>query len=186
MFLPSLPRSLLAMSFQDVYHNEVLVSRRTRSQRASFWAKILGVVLMIVIGATLRSEPQLRQALVTAGMDGVAAVSGQVQSSRTEPSAAAQTFQLPDVSQMKAMLTQSKHAQAQYAQADIAVQTQVVARPRDAVRVNRHGAPGGLKPRFQSSGSSTAMALPADLDTDAASAAAKDLSRLLQAMKPGQ
>jgi hypothetical protein len=166
------------MSFQDVYHNEVLLSRRTRSQRSHFWAKVVGVVLMVIIGATLRSEPQLRQALFTAGMDGVAAASGAVQA----PSQVSQpAYQLPDTSQMQGMF-----AQTQNAQPGAPVQTKVVARPRDAVRVNRHGAGPALATKAQAAEQPFGVSQPDITDAQAASAAAQDLSKLLQSMKPGQ
>ena len=59
------------MSFADTYTHEVLQSRRDRSRRAFFWARIVGLVLMITIGATLRADPELRAVLMRAGMDGV-------------------------------------------------------------------------------------------------------------------
>lgn len=60
------------MSFADTYGHEVLESRRTRSQRAGFWAKLVSLMLMVLVAVTLRSEPELRRALIeasiTAGM----------------------------------------------------------------------------------------------------------------------
>lgn len=65
--------------FSDIYRAEVMQSRRDRSRRAFFWARIVGLALMLTIGATLRSEPELRSALARAGMDGVMAVAGRSQ-----------------------------------------------------------------------------------------------------------
>lgn len=67
------------MSFSDVYANEVLESRRTRSDRARFWAKIVSFLLMITVAVTLRSDPQLRVALISAAMNGVSNVMGTAQ-----------------------------------------------------------------------------------------------------------
>jgi len=61
----------LAMSFAETYKHEILQSRRDRSRRSMFWARILGLVLMLTIGAILRSEPQLRQGLMDAGIEAV-------------------------------------------------------------------------------------------------------------------
>ncbi|MFY0646769.1 hypothetical protein [Sulfitobacter geojensis] len=64
------------MSFRDVYSNEVLESRRARSQRARFWGKVVSIVLMLTVAVTLRTEPQLRSALVSAAMAGAMQVTG--------------------------------------------------------------------------------------------------------------
>ena len=59
------------MSFAETYKHETLQSRRDRSRRAMFWARVLGLMLMLTIGAILRSEPQLRQDLMNAGINGI-------------------------------------------------------------------------------------------------------------------
>ncbi|KAJ03085.1 hypothetical protein PM02_10855 [Sulfitobacter mediterraneus] len=59
------------MSFGETYKHETLQSRRDRSRRSMFWARILGILLMLTIGAILRSEPQLRQDLMNAGINGI-------------------------------------------------------------------------------------------------------------------
>lgn len=64
------------MSFRDIYSNEVLESRRARSQRARFWGKVVSIVLMLTVAVTLRTEPQLRSALVSAAMAGALQVTG--------------------------------------------------------------------------------------------------------------
>ncbi|WP_281991355.1 hypothetical protein [Sulfitobacter geojensis] len=64
------------MSFRDVYSNEVLESRRARSQRARFWGKVVSIVLMLTVAVTLRTEPQLRSALVSAAMAGAMQLTG--------------------------------------------------------------------------------------------------------------
>ena len=66
--------------FNEIYQTEVLQSRRDRSRRAFFWAKLLSLALMLTIGATLRSEPELRRALANAGMDAVMAMASGQQS----------------------------------------------------------------------------------------------------------
>ena len=65
--------------FSEIYRAEALQSRRDRSRRAFFWARIAGLALMLTIGATLRSEPELRSALARAGMDAVMATAGRSQ-----------------------------------------------------------------------------------------------------------
>jgi hypothetical protein len=71
------------MDFKETYRTEVMQSRRDRSRRAFFWARFFGLALMLTIGATLRSEPELRKALASAGMDAVMAVAGRTQNSQT-------------------------------------------------------------------------------------------------------
>ncbi|AXI41262.1 hypothetical protein [Sulfitobacter sp. SK011] len=79
------------MSFKETYRSEVLQSRRDRSRRAFFWGRILGLALMLTIGAILRSEPELRRALAGAGMDAIMAVAG----ARQAPQQVAQATQSP-------------------------------------------------------------------------------------------
>ncbi|MGB3245565.1 MAG: hypothetical protein WBB25_13605 [Sulfitobacter sp.] len=62
------------MGFADTYHEQVFQSRRDRARRAFFWARILGVVLMLSIGVTLRADPKLRSLLTEAGMDALASL----------------------------------------------------------------------------------------------------------------
>lgn len=64
------------MSFREIYANEVLEQRRTRAQRARFWGKVVSLVLMLTIAVTLRTEPQLRRALISAAMAGAMQVTG--------------------------------------------------------------------------------------------------------------
>lgn len=64
------------MGFAETYHDAVVLSRRDRSRRAMFWARILGVVLMLTCAAILRAEPDLRRALTGAGMDAVTRLAG--------------------------------------------------------------------------------------------------------------
>ena len=71
------------MNPKESYRHEVLQSRRDRSRRAFFWARIFGLALMLTIGATLRSEPELRSALARAGMDAIKATINQTQPAQT-------------------------------------------------------------------------------------------------------
>ena len=59
------------MEFKETYRHEVYLSRKVRSQRALFAAKLTGFVLVLTVGATLRAEPELRRLLFNAGMNGV-------------------------------------------------------------------------------------------------------------------
>lgn len=68
-----------AMSFADTYGQEVIESRRIRSERARFWAKLVGFALMLLVAVTLRSEPELRSALVSAGVERLMALRGEAQ-----------------------------------------------------------------------------------------------------------
>lgn len=62
------------MNFANTYSEEVLQSRRDRSRRAFFWARVLSFVLMITFAATLRADPKLRNLLMESGMDAIAAI----------------------------------------------------------------------------------------------------------------
>jgi len=62
------------MDFKETYRHEVYLSRKDRSRRAFFAAKITGIALALTIGASLRAAPELRGALMTAGMDGIARI----------------------------------------------------------------------------------------------------------------
>ncbi len=62
------------MRFAETYAHETLQSRKIRAQRAFFWARIVGLALMITIGATLRADPELRGVLMRVGMDVISKV----------------------------------------------------------------------------------------------------------------
>ena len=64
------------MTFCNTYAEEVLQSRRTRSQRAGFWAKVVSVLLAVTLIATFRSESELRQELTLAASDAVLKLTG--------------------------------------------------------------------------------------------------------------
>lgn len=65
------------MSFSDTYGQEVIESRRIRSERARFWAKLVGILLMLLVAVTMRSEPELRTALVGGAVERIMAMRGQ-------------------------------------------------------------------------------------------------------------
>lgn len=64
------------MSFADTYREEVVESRRARGRTARFVGRLIGFVLALAFMATLQSQPELRQAMMEAGMRGVGAVMG--------------------------------------------------------------------------------------------------------------
>ncbi len=90
------------MTFLENYRYEVLQSRRTRRTRALFWAKVLSLMLMILFAVTLRSEPQLRQALTSAAMETAMKVAGRVAQPQAAPGPLMPdaTGRVPDPSQM--------------------------------------------------------------------------------------
>jgi hypothetical protein len=57
------------MGFTDTYREHVIACRRDRARRAIFISRVLGIMLMVTLGFALRSEPQLRSALLSAAMD---------------------------------------------------------------------------------------------------------------------
>ncbi|QFT57374.1 hypothetical protein FIU94_00945 [Sulfitobacter sp. THAF37] len=103
------------MNFAETYRHEVLQSRRDRSRRALFWSRILGIVLMLTIGAVLRAEPDLRRALATAGSDAILAMTGRAAAAPAAP------LSVPAAPPQ----TAQDHG------------VRVATRPRDRVKVNR-------------------------------------------------
>ena len=163
------------MSFSDTYSQEVLHSRQVRSQRARFWAKIVSIALMITTAAVLHSEPQLRQAIMTAGMDGIMNLTG-----RTKPTPPASAT--PDFASLQALMQQ---ALAQPVQP----QTSQPAHPRDAVRVNRPGYRQIQGVQFQRvpSAKHTMQSNPAhDAQAQETQSMADQLGRLLKDFRVGQ
>lgn len=161
------------MSFEETYQAEVLQSRRTRSQRAHFWAKITGFVLMLTIGVTLRSEPEFRKAIIEAGMDGVMAVSGRTASS---------TVDQPKLPHLPQTLATSAPSGAAANATD--PNNRVRARPRDAVPVNRFGTQlqnGSQIKSILQPGAAAPTGPTAD-----PTGMASDLGRLLQNISPGR
>lgn len=113
------------MTFNDLYRDNVILSRRDRSRRALFWARITGLALMLCVGAILRSEPQLRQDLMVAGMDVIAGATGR----HAKP--AARTAPAVGPTDTAPILAAAPAA------------PEAVKRPRDRVKVNRHGVGAG-------------------------------------------
>ena len=112
------------MRFSETYSEAVRETRRIRAQRAGFWAKWVSLALLITIGATLRSEPGLRQALMSAGMDAVMALTGSVPPSSRSTA---------DTTDLEALLQQA-HAMAPSEQDPDS---------QEAVKVNRPGISAG-------------------------------------------
>lgn len=161
------------MSFEETYQAEVLQSRRTRSQRAHFWAKITGFALMLTIAVTLRSEPEFRMAIIEAGMAGVMAVTGKVAPASPDRSNA------PLLPQRVATSSQETSSSADS-------NNRVRARPRDAVPVNRFGAQSGEATQIPSILQPGAATAPPTAPTADPTGMANDLGRLLQNLNPGR
>jgi len=66
--VPDLPVKTRVMSFAQTYKEEVLKSRRDRSRRAFFWARVVGLVLMVTFATTLHRDPALARALKDAAV----------------------------------------------------------------------------------------------------------------------
>ena len=158
------------MTFKDTYADAVLESRRIRSQRAGFWAKVVGLLLVLTIGATLRSEPQLRLALMSAGMDAVMAMTG-----RAPPEPQPTQPAVPDLSALRSLLP---NAQQQTTPVDDTP-------PDSGIKINRPGAstPGGA--RFERVTPETASA-PAPPAQSTPNAMATQLGQLLKQMNLGE
>lgn len=88
------------MDFRRTYHAEVLQSRRDRARRAIFWSRATGVLLMITVAATLRSEPELRRVLADAGINAMLKVTGRVAAPQLADASAVTSERMP-VSQVK-------------------------------------------------------------------------------------
>ncbi len=175
------------MSFEETYQAEVLQSRRTRSQRALFWAKIVGFALMLTIGAVLRSEPQLRQAIMGLGMDAIKTASDTKSPAQSAPSGVP-IAGTPDISQIGALLSQMQGTQAAAPPAPDPAVGKPTTGFRDAVRVNRHGSGQGGPSPFQSvSNQGPALQIPGSgAGSPDAGAIASDLGKLMKNFMPGQ
>ena len=114
------------MTGDDTYLFELRKSRRIRSQRAMFWARITGVLLMILVAATFRIEPGLRIALTDTAVSGVLALTSTAVKSPdplpADPFASGRAaYGDPDLTPQ-----------------DAAAHPEEASRPRDRVKVNRH------------------------------------------------
>ena len=125
------------MSFDETYHHEVLKSRRTRSDRARFWAKVVSFVLMITFAATLRSEPQLRNALVEGGTQVVLSLTGKT--AAYQPQARQPQAAMPDMQQLQKLIGENQFRFDQSPGAKPPVE-------ETGIKVNRSGVQSG--PRF--------------------------------------
>lgn len=173
------------MSFEETYQAEVLLSRRARSQRALFWAKVVGFVLMLTVGATLRSEPQLRQAIFGLGMDAIKTAADTSPASRTAPTIGPST-EAPDMSQIGALLSQIQGGQPPAPQLQETVPAKPTTGFRDAVRVNRHGSGQSSPTPFQpTSDPGLSLGIP-NAGAPDAGAMAVDLGKLMKNFMPGQ
>ncbi|KIN61916.1 hypothetical protein Z946_772 [Sulfitobacter noctilucicola] len=121
------------MTFSDIYSDEVYEARRDRAKRARFWAKVVSLMLVLTIGATLRSEPNLRLALMTAGMDGVLAVAGGAASD----TGSGQPFDTPAF-MAKMMQRAQDQAQRQARIDEAQPQIAQATGSKNKVKVNRH------------------------------------------------
>ncbi len=166
------------MSFGDTYKEEVLQSRRTRSQRAGFWAKVVSFVLMIVVAATLRSEPELRHALIAAGTDGVLSVTGRQSTSAPVSTPTA----LPHSAGLEGLTRQIDQNGTTGLVAPF-----VTPPPENGIKINRLGRDGTAGPRFKSvTPINTAQDTAPQPTQDAeAQEAAETLGRLLQNFNVG-
>lgn len=127
-------RQAEGMSFAETYAEERLESRRIRAERARFWAKCVSLILMLTVALALRSEPQLRQALMSAGVDGIAALAGQKPGRAT-----------PDLGEAELAALQEWQARLD-AGAGVEPAPQPQTGLRDAVKVNRFGTESATSP----------------------------------------
>ncbi len=67
-----------SLNFKATHRDEVFRSRRDRSRRALFAARVIGLLLLLTIVAALRSEPEFRQALAGAGKKAVLGLASHV------------------------------------------------------------------------------------------------------------
>lgn len=74
IFAPQSTSSVAVMDFKETFSAEVYRSRMIRSQRALFWAKVTGFLLVLSVGASMRVEPALRTAVANAGMSAMETV----------------------------------------------------------------------------------------------------------------
>lgn len=79
------------MAFADTYREQVVQSRQDRARKALFMSRIVGLMLMLLIGFVLRAEPDLRAALAEAGMNGIAKMTGRDVPTQTASAAPAES-----------------------------------------------------------------------------------------------
>ena len=127
---------------------------------------------MITTAAALRSEPQLRQAIMSAGMDGIMALTAR-KASVPVPTTT------PDIASLQALMqqAQSQMLQPQATQPSLS---------RNGVRVNRLGFTQGNGVQFQPAPSQTQTNPASDTQSEQTQAMADQLGRLLQGLRVGQ
>ncbi|MEM6304678.1 MAG: hypothetical protein AAF744_08160 [Pseudomonadota bacterium] len=126
------------MSFTDTYQEEIIASRRDRSRRAFFWAKITSLLLVITIGVTLRAEPELRRLLMSAGMDtiaGFADLSAPIPVQGTER-AVAKTAPEPRLSRDQIRINRPGSANAYSPTAPFGIDIEEIARQLQAAQID--------------------------------------------------
>lgn len=151
------------MSFAETYSYERLETRRIRSQRARFWAKVVSLLLMLTLGAVFYTEPQLRQSLMQAGMQGVMTLTGR----NATPAQAPDSGNVANLQQLLQQAQGSTPAPA----------------PEPGVRVNRYGPETSTRPQFQRVRGSEPAAAPAPSDS---TAMAEQIGKLLERFQAGQ
>ena len=155
------------MGFADTYREEVLQSRRIRSRRVLFWSRIVGLALVILIAAILRAEPDLRRALLTAGMNtaarvtGIGGEAGPTLAFANPQNASREAF--PGISPATNPLPPSNL-------------------PRSQVKVNRHN----HGPAFQSSGSNAINPRSFDAGDIDPQSLIEQVTHALSGIQPGQ
>lgn len=130
---------------------------------------------MLTIAVTLRSEPAFRTAIIEAGMDGVMAVTGK---------SAPATVGRPDGSGLPRSIAASNPSETASDTTD--PNNRVRTRPRDAVPVNRFGAPSNGSPQIQSILQPGASPAPSTVPSADPTGMASDIGRLLQNLSPGR
>ena len=73
------------MSFAETMTLEIRQSRRDRSRRALFCAKLMGICLVLLVGDILRTEPEFRAALMNNGINGMVQLMGREAPQSVEP-----------------------------------------------------------------------------------------------------
>lgn len=154
------------MSFSDTYGHAVLETRRIRAQRARFWAKIVSFALMITVGVTLHTEPELRQGLMNAAMQGGMTLTGRESAALAPlPSFASDS----DRAAVEKLLRQAE---------------QNAQETPGRIKVNRPSADSEGAINFERAGAAEAPATP-NTTVDATDTASR-IGAVLERLKPGQ
>ncbi|MEW9920820.1 hypothetical protein AB2B41_14495 [Marimonas sp. MJW-29] len=179
------------MSFAETYSEEVIETRRIRAQRARFWARIVSLMLMITVAATLHSEPRLRAALMTAAINGVMALTGgsfvPVTSPENLPEGAERTIADPDAVMKLLRELQPGNIGDKPSPAPASPDSPVAApAPTETIKVNRFGNnPEGSGPQFRKVGQPAAEAPAGPASTTDPQSTTLDFENLLQRITGG-